>query len=73
MDICFAFGVDTSTFFKSDGVLWGTIAAIDKNVDVGFPLNDIEKLGDISRGFAEMCIGRMEGCVMAMDGWMDGL
>ena len=70
LDICFAFGVGTSTFYKSDGVLWGTIAAIDNNIDIGFPLNDIEKLEDISRGFSEMCKGRMKGCVMAMDGWV---
>ena len=37
LDICFAFGVATSTFYKSDGILWGTIAAIDNNIDIGLP------------------------------------
>ena len=69
-DICFAFGVATGTFYKSDGVLWGTIAAIDNYIDIGFPLLDTAKLEESSKGFAEMCKGRMKGCVMAMDGWV---
>jgi DDE superfamily endonuclease len=70
LDIYFAFGVAISTFFKSDGILWGTIAAIDNNIDIGFPLNDIQKLEEISEGFSGQCKRRMTGCVMAMDGWV---
>lgn len=70
LDICFAFGVATSTFYKSDGVLWGTIAAIDNHIDIGFPLNDLNHLQRTSKGFSKMCRGRMEVCVMAMDGWV---
>jgi DDE superfamily endonuclease len=70
LDIYFAFGVAISTFFKSDGILWGTIAAIDNNIDIGFPLNDIQKLEEISEGFSGQCKRRMTGCVMAVDGWV---
>jgi hypothetical protein len=70
LDICFAFGIGTGTFFKEDGILWGTMDAINLALDIGFPLNDATKLEEISEGFSRMCGGRMKGCVMAMDGWV---
>jgi hypothetical protein len=70
LDICFAFGVSTGSFYRSDGILWGTFAAIDNNLEIGFPLNDLVKLEQTSEGFAQSCQGRMKGCVMAMDGWV---
>jgi hypothetical protein len=60
----------SGSFYRSDGILWGTIAAIDNNLEIGFPLNDVIKLEKISEGFAQSCQGRMKGCVMAMDGWV---
>lgn len=72
LDICFAFGIGRGTFFKDDGILWGTIDAIDHRLEIGFPLNDQEKLNEISEGFSEYCHGRVKGCVMAMDGWVCG-
>ena len=64
LDICFAFGISQGTFFKNEGVLWGTIAAIDKVLQIGFPLNDANRLEEISLGFSNYCGGRMKGCVI---------
>ena len=58
------------TFYLSDGILWGTIAAIDLVLSIGFPLNDPAKLEEISNGFSQYTSGRMKGCVMAIDGWV---
>lgn len=70
LDICFAFGVSEPSFYKESGVLWPTIAAIDTVLELGFPLNDAERLDTISKGFAAYNGGHMEGCVMAIDGWV---
>ena len=35
LDICFAFGISIGSFYKHDGVLWGTIAAIDDVLEIG--------------------------------------
>jgi hypothetical protein len=70
LDICFAFGIAVGTFYKSDGVLWGTMEAINNALELGFPLNDPDKLEEISKGFSDFTHGRMKGCVMAMDGWV---
>jgi len=51
--------------------LWGTIAAIDQVLEIGFPkLDDTDKLNEISEGFSKCCNGRLKGCVMAIDGWV---
>ena len=70
LDICFGYGVAVGTFYISDGILWGTIAAIDLVLSIGFPLNDPAKLEEISNGFSQYTSGRMKGCVMAIDGWV---
>ena len=70
LDICFAFEIAVGTFYKSSGILWGTMEAINKVLSIGFPLHDMAKLEDISKGFSEFSHGRMKGCVMAMDGWV---
>jgi hypothetical protein len=70
LDICFAFGISSASFFKANGILWRTIGAIDTVLEIGFPLNDPVKLEEISEGFSLYCQGRMKGCVMAMDGWV---
>ena len=67
-DICFAFGVAVGSFYASDGILWGTLQAIDKHLKIEFPLNDRSKLEAISEGFSDYTHGRMKGCVMALDG-----
>jgi hypothetical protein len=70
LDICFAFGISTGTFFKNGGILWGTIAALNYVLEIGFPLYDEAKLEEISEGFSKYSFSRMKGCVMAMDGWV---
>ena len=70
LDICFAFGLSNGSFFRNGGVLWGTMAAIDRVLDISFPLDDIKKLNEISNGFSKCCADRLKGCVMAIDGWV---
>jgi hypothetical protein len=68
LDICFAFGISVGSLYKDSGILWGTIAAINDALEIGFPLNDPRALEEISEGFAKFSYGRMRGCVMAIDG-----
>jgi hypothetical protein len=70
LDICFAFGVCYKYFHCDNGPLWQTMRAIDKCLQLGFPLHDEEKLEEISEGFSKFCHGRVKGCVMAVDGWV---
>ena len=35
LDICFAFGISTGTFYQDGGILWGTIEAIHKVLKIG--------------------------------------
>ena len=70
LGICFAFGIAAGTFYKSSGTLWGTMEAINKVLSFGFPLHDMAKLEEYSKGFSIFIHGRMKGCVMAMDGWV---
>lgn len=70
LDICFAFGVSTSIFYKENGVLWPTMGAIDAVLKIGFPLHDPVWMEETSKGFAAFNGGQMEGCVMAIDGWV---
>jgi len=51
LDLCFAWGVATSTFYHADGVLWPTIAAIDAAFELGFPVGDAQKLEELADGF----------------------
>jgi hypothetical protein len=69
-DICFAFGVARASFYKHNGVLWPTIAAIDNSLSISFPISDVDALSKIEEGFAEYSFGRLRGCVMAIDGWV---
>jgi hypothetical protein len=70
LDICFAFGISDSMFFKEDGVLWKTMRAINETLQIVFPINDETELDAISEGFSKFCYNRLKGCVMAMDGWV---
>lgn len=71
LDICFAFGIASSTFYKADvGILWPTISAIDAVLEIGVPLHDPVELERTSRGFAAKCNNHVNGCVMAIDGWV---
>jgi hypothetical protein len=68
LDLCFAWGVATSTFYHPDGVLWPTIEAIDAAFDLGFPFNDMSRLEALSCGFDHHSSGILKGCVLAIDG-----
>jgi hypothetical protein len=41
LDLCFAWGISSSSFYSRRGVLWPTISAIDKAFSMGFPINDM--------------------------------
>jgi hypothetical protein len=68
LDISFAFGVSAENFFNDKGILWPTLEAIDSVLSISFPLNDEAQLDEIGKGFAKYSFGRMQGCVMAIDG-----
>jgi hypothetical protein len=70
LDICFAFGIATGSFFHEDGVLWGTIALIDELFEIEFPFEDEAKLEQIADGFGTFSNGVLSHCVLAIDGWV---
>jgi hypothetical protein len=67
-DISDLFGVSRGSFFVDSiyGIVWPTIRAIDRVLDLGFPINEMERL---SAEFAQCSKGHMQGCVIAIDGW----
>jgi len=69
LDLCFAWGVSSSTFFSKRGVLWPTISAMDKAFTMGFPKDDPERLEQLAAGFRWHSGGMMDGCVLAIDGF----
>jgi DDE superfamily endonuclease len=70
IDICFEFGISPGSFYQEDGVLWETLYAIDSCFKIGFPFHDNDELSNISRGFSRFSHGRMDKCVLAVDGWV---
>jgi hypothetical protein len=69
LDLCFAWGIAHSTFFSERGILWPTIEALDDAFDLGFPIDDIAHLQELSKGFFEHSGGILDGCVCALDGF----
>ena len=69
LDLCFAWGISSSSFYSRRGVLWPTISAIDKAFSMGFPINDIGRLEQLAEGFRAHSGGIMDGCVLAVDGF----
>jgi hypothetical protein len=67
IDLCFAWGIGYSTFYSERGVLWPTIEAIDEAFYIGLPLDDNDKLQELSRGFHEQSNGIFDGLVMVLD------
>jgi hypothetical protein len=58
-----------STFYDTNnGVLWQTLQAIDEVFPMGFPVNDEDKLEELSQGFSHHLTGILDGCVLALDG-----
>ena len=58
------------SFYQEYSFLWECIEAIDKVLVIGFPLKDHNELKRIAQGFSRYSLGRMTGCVMAVDGWV---
>jgi hypothetical protein len=69
IDLCFAWGVAAFTFYSERGVLWPTIEAIDFAYHMGLPLDDTDKLEELSKGFYDQSGGILDGCVVAIDGF----
>jgi len=69
LDLCFAWGISTSTFYHENGVLWPTMEALDKAFLMGFPFGDEARLEELSEGFRVHSSGLLDGCVMAIDGF----
>ena len=69
IDLCFAWGVSYSTFYSDRGVLWPTIEALDAVFHIGLPLDDLNRLEEISKGFFDHSGGIFDGCVLAIDGF----
>jgi hypothetical protein len=67
LDLCFAWGVAHSTFFSERGVLWPVIEALDDAFALGFPVNDLNRLAELSKGFYEHSGGFSDDCVLAVD------
>jgi hypothetical protein len=67
LDLCFAWGVAHSTFFSERGVLWPVIEALDDAFALGFPVNDLNRLAELSKGFYEHSGGFSDDCVLAFD------
>jgi hypothetical protein len=69
LDICALFGLDPNNFFSKHYVLWPTIDAIDRAVSLGLSLNP-DTLKETSAEFAKFSHGNLNGCIMAIDGWV---
>lgn len=69
LDICAMFGLDLANFFHPDYVLWVTIDAINRRLQLGLSLKpeDLKRTAD---GFSRYTDGYMYGCVSAIDGWV---
>jgi hypothetical protein len=53
LDLCFAWGVSSSTFYHPEGIIWPVLEAIDAAFTIGFPFKDDVALEDLSNGFSE--------------------
>ena len=69
LDLCFAWGISSSTFYHENGVLWPTIQALDQAFPMGFPFGDESRLEELADGFRVHSGGILDGCVMAIDGF----
>jgi hypothetical protein len=65
VDICFTHGVAVPTFYEK---LWITLEAINSVEKIEFPIDNMQKLGDIARGFQNRSGCVFRSCVGAIDG-----
>jgi hypothetical protein len=70
IDLCFTWGIARGTFFNPNGPLWQTIEAIDQVFTIGFPFDDAHALRQMAADFKAFSHGRLEHCVLAIDGWV---
>ena len=70
IDLLFGWDIAAGSFYAEDGPLWSTMNAIDKALDLSFPLHDEAKLRKIADGFSWYSNHRLQDCVMAVDGWV---
>jgi hypothetical protein len=72
LDICLLFGVSESALFGTDGIVWKTIGFIVSHYqnEINFPIKDTAELDKISEDFSQLSNGQLNGCVMAIDGWV---
>ena len=68
LDICCEYGVSPKTFYSKKGILWPTLDALDKALQLSFPIDDDEELARLSKEFKDMSFGHFEFCVGAIDG-----
>lgn len=52
LDICFAWGVSKASFFSDRGIVWPVLESIDKAIEIGLPINDIDALQKIASDFS---------------------
>ena len=65
LDIVLYHGVHRSTFFSA---LWEVVGAINEELSLAFPVDDVDALQAISDGFQERMNNPLAGCVGALDG-----
>jgi len=69
LDLCFAWGVSSSTSYHPRGTLWPTLEAIDAACHIGFLFDDDIALETLASGFEQHSSGILKGCVLAIDGF----
>jgi hypothetical protein len=65
IDICFTHGVSFTSFYDK---LWITLEAINDVEKIEFPVDNMQKLGAIARGFQDRSGCVFRSCVGAIDG-----
>ena len=70
IDLCFSWGISMGSFYADDGVLWGTMDAINEAFDIGLPLTDSRELSKIAREYSYYSYGHITNVVSAIDGWV---
>lgn len=75
LDLIAFFNCSQAAIFSTDidkGCIWPVIDAINAciQLQIGLPINDIQKMVETANGFAHYVDGAMYGCVSAVDGWV---
>lgn len=70
IDLCFCWGVSIGLFHADEGILWGTMDAINQIFEIGLPLNDLSELRKTAREYSHYSKGHIKSVVSAIDGWI---